>query len=1301
MPKTILIKLVAVAALFSSACGVAIAHPPTAVSHDLDNEKVLYCVGYAHLDTQWRWDYTTTINTYIPNTLDENFALFEHFPGYVFNFTGSARHAMMKEYYPDKYERLRRYIQSGRWHTMGSSVDEIDSNVPAPESIIRQVLYGNAFFREEYGTEAVDFMLPDCFGFPASLPSIIAHCGLKGFSTQKLHWGSAVGIPFPVGVWVGPDGESVIAALDPGSYGTAIKGRVDRNPEWVARVLHNGEKYGVWADYHYYGVGDMGGAPREEDVRNYLASIGQDDSLIEVALTSSDQMFRDITPAQRARLPRYQGDLLLTEHSAGTLTSEAYMKRWNRKNEILADAAERSAVAAETVAGVHYPSERIYASWIRVLASQMHDILPGTSIPRAYGYSWNDEVIAMNGFASVVTDSTAAIGRALDTDVQGQALVVYNPLAIERDDVVEATVRFGAQSAPRYVRVFDGQGQEIASQILDRSADTVRVLFSAHVPPVSWSVYEVRPSDSPFEAEQPEVQIGERTIENARYRVKLDENGDVSSIVDKGNAGREMLAKPAQLEFTHEKPKNWPAWNMDWNDRQNPPIGHVDGPARIRIVESGPVRCTLEVQREARDSIFTQRIRLAAGDAGARVEFATEIDWQSAECALRASFPFTFGNPNATYTWGVGTIERGNYEPKRYEVPSHEWFDLTDESGDYGVSVLEDSKFGSDKPNDRQLRLTLLYTPGVRKGYLDQHSQDWGRHDITYALYGHAGDWRQGRSEWQARRLNQPLRVFQTDKHKGTLGRTWSFLNVSTPQVDVRALKHAEKGDAVIVRVLELWGRQADNVRIRFTAPVVEAWEVDGQERKIGDAEVGDGTLAFNLSPYHLRSFAVRFDKPAPAMVASRALPLDFDTDVVSPDSARSDGAFDLQGRSYPAELYPDALEIGGFKYVLGATSNGMNNAITCHGQTIELPDGDYERIGILAAADTDVSARFMVGDQPRELTIPEWTGFVGKWDERVWDRAFDEVDYRCEGKVVGITPGFIKRTPIAWFCSHRHHPTRGNEAYQFSYLFAQALPRRIEDRSLRLPNDPRIKIMAVSVAGGSNESAVPAAPLYDDFTDRKPITLRHKYPPPPKPVFEGVVSAARVTTDRAERFDALSMGPPSDADDIDTSKAHDAVFRFYDQDGEYSPHSASGAVGDTLPRLNDGEVARNEDDTERCVWYDNEGRFFIDLGKAVAIDRINTYSWHRDDRAPQVFSLWGSASEEMPSPALTNAEHAGWSLLGVVNTKDLGNGGVHGSSVTFNDPDGQSGRYRHLLWIAQDVGQGTFFTEIDVYFAD
>src|SRR6476646_9547821 len=359
---------------------------------DLSKQPTLYVVAYAHLDTQWRWEYPRVINEYIPKTLHDNFALFDKYPNYVFNFIGANRYRMMKEYWPVDYERLKSYVAAGRWFPAGSSMEESDVNSPSAESIIRQILYGNKFFQREFGKTSAEYMLPDCFGFPASLPSILAHMGIKGFSTQKLTWRSAVrlggpnsieatpeGIPFNVGFWQGPDGRGVIAAFNPGSYGGQIREDLSKSPviadpnarnnpvDWPRRVERNGKASGLFTDYHYYGTGDTGGSPREDSVRMLESIVSRNDGPLKVVSATAEQMFLNIRPDQIKGLPRYEGDLLLTDHSAGSITSEAYQKRWNRKNELLADAAERASVGAAWLGSRTYPQQRLNNAWTLVM----------------------------------------------------------------------------------------------------------------------------------------------------------------------------------------------------------------------------------------------------------------------------------------------------------------------------------------------------------------------------------------------------------------------------------------------------------------------------------------------------------------------------------------------------------------------------------------------------------------------------------------------------------------------------------------------------------------------------------------------------------------------------------------------------------------------------------------------------------------------------------------------------------------------------------------------------------------------
>src|SRR5438876_380202 len=667
---------------------------------DLSKEPTLFVVGYAHLDTEWRWEYPQVINEYLRKTMEENFALFEKYPHYVFNFSGANRYRLMKEYYPAEFAKLTQYVHSGRWFPAGSSMEEGDVNAPSAEAIIRQILYGNEWFRKEFGKASAEYMLPDCFGFPASLPTILAHSGVKGFSTQKLTWGSSAdaggpesiertpeGTPFNVGVWVGPDGESVLAGLNPGSYSGGIytdlskplhepppnptlkeietkfqalrekygrrggqtpdqkdieeflslrdqrdglvKVEQDRNREWhqgdwAARVEHNGKVSDVFTDYHYYGTGDVGGSPDEDSVKR-----------LEAIVTKGTASF---PPEGEASFFRRQSHPQWPEVKVGD-------------------------------GPVHV---------ISATADQM--------------------------FLDITPSATEGVAAALNTEVKGVPVVVFNPLNIAREDVVEASVEFPG-GVPQAVHVTGPGGNEAPAQISGG-----KILFLAQVPPTAYAVYDVQPGEASGTST---LKVSNDSLENQYYRVRLNGDGDVASIFDK-TIGKELLSAPARLAISYDNPQQWPAWNMDWDQERTPPKAYVSGPPKIRVAENGPARVALEVSRETAGSAFVQTIRLSAGDAGKRVEFGNVIDWNTKESNLKAAFPLTAANRVATYNSDIGTIERPTAEPKKFEVPSHQWIDLTDISGEFGATVLTDCKNGSDKPNDHTIRLTLVRTPGTR-----------------------------------------------------------------------------------------------------------------------------------------------------------------------------------------------------------------------------------------------------------------------------------------------------------------------------------------------------------------------------------------------------------------------------------------------------------------------------------------------------------------------------------------------------------------------------------------------------------
>ncbi len=1062
--------------------------------YDITKERVLYTVGYTHLDSEYEWDYKTTVSEYLKNTMEENYRLFDKFPDYVYSFTGSRRYRLMKEYHPESYKKLKGYIDRGRWNVAGSSVEEGEVNISSSESVIRQILFGNNYFRSEFGKESMDYMLPDCFGFVANLPSILNYAGLIGFSTQKLTINSfkaAIPLPFNVGVWNGPDGKGVIACLDATDYDGDLLSRLDIDPYWVKRVADDHDKYGINFGYRYYGCGDMGGGLRDRDVIYAQGSLNNPDSKMKVILTSSDQMYKDITPEIRKKLPVYSGDLLLIEHSAGSQTSQSYMKRLNRKNEILAQSSEQIACMANYLTNAAYPTEKLNNSWELVLGSQMHDVLPGTAIPSAFKLAWNDEFIAQNGFSEVLKNSLREVSSQLNTQTKGRSLAVYNPVAIEREDVCAAEMSF--DKMPSHLLVFDSKGKEVPSQIISRSNNKVKFIFLTRIPSMGVSVYDVRESVSASKLKTESLAIEPNVLENEYYKVSIDEKGDIASILDK-KQNRELLQKPARLEFQAETPRREPAWNMFWSDRKNPPFAFMNEDVSVKMIENGPVRVSFEVSRKGQNSEITQIISLSAGDAGKRVEVANKLDWQSTGVSLKASFPFTAENENATYNLGVATIQRNTNHETKFEVPSKKWFDLTDQSGKFGVSVLEDCRYGSDKPDANTLRLTLEYTPSAKLCpiWLYQASQDWGIQDIKYGLYSHSGDWSQSETQWQAEFLNTPLIAYEVPKHAGKAGDSFSFLTINSPKVGLMALKKAEQNDYLIVRINELTGNDQTGVSMKFAGKILDAYEVNGQEQKIGEANIAGNALNFDLSHYTIRSYAVKLASARLVTTEQSTVDLAYDQDVISFDDNRTDGdmcpKYDPTDHghveNYPGEMMPSELVSEGVKFKMGSTVDLQKNAVTCKGQTIKIPSGNFNKVYILASATDETSGTFTLNGKPVSLTIPKWFGFYGQH----YDRQFDLDGHT----VLGVKEPFLKHDNIAWFASHYHfgYPSQ-NIPYTYSYIFKYEINLAQNTGEITLPDNDKIKIFAITAAKNTADDIQILQPLTDNFKENQPFVLR------------------------------------------------------------------------------------------------------------------------------------------------------------------------------------------------------------------
>ena len=1036
----------------------------------MQKKKKLYAVSNAHLDTQWNWTIQDTIRDCVKNTLVDNFALFEKYPHYRMNFEGAFRYALAKEYYPDLYEKLKEYVREGKWSVSGSQWDASDTNVPSSEAYMRQILLGNGFFEQEFGKKSADIFLSDCFGFRWSLPSIAAHMGLVGFSTQKLLWGvgtpiihkdNSVTRPMPdedavrmdLGRWIGPDGNSILGSFICNNYTMRFESDPEQRPihdrkEYEDKIDHNARYAGVPSCMLYFGTGDYGGSATDESARYLNDAIEQngEDKAFEVIAGSTDQIFLEMTPEQIANLPVYTGNLHIP-HGFGTLTSHAINKRWNRKCELLADSAERAASVAKWLGTGRYPKERLDFAWKLFLWHQFHDDLPGTSILDAYRFSYNDYVIAQNVLADELTASVGAVTSALHTNVSGQPVVVYNPVAVARTDLATAPIPAGAE----YARVYTADGREVPSQISVLDGERV-VRFAASVAPVSFTVFNVLASDAPC-ALPTDLCVCESGLESGRYKVTVNADGHVASIYDKVH-DRELLSAPCALAKREDNNEKWPSWELKYEDTKLP-FANVGGKVSVEITEQGAATVALKITHEDGVSTFVQTVRLIAGVD--RVDVENEVDWRERRTLLSALFPLTVSNPVATFDIGLGAETLGNTDSYPYfQHCVHQWADMEAADGSFGIAILNDCKYGMEKPDDSTLRLTLIHTPKAPFKYISgQDWQDHGRNIFRYGFTSHAGC-RDGVAA-EAECFNNPLYTFVADKHDGNDSEL-SFASVNNREIAIRCIKEEQKGQKLVVRVQETAGRAHTGVKLTLAAEISRAVETNGYEEGDGAVCHDAHSLTFDMTPFAVKTFVIETQNAQDVATLGTPVALDYNKRVTTSRFDYTAGEFG-QGISIPEELFDSTVYSGGVRFELGPV--GENNAVLCDGQTVKLPAGTSRVVLLAASRKGDVNATFGVGESDVTRRIADFCENVGTWDQ-----------------VAAGDVAFIKRDTVAINYSHTHNAD-GDRLYKFANIFAYVLETEGAEQ-ITLPAGGQIVLMAATALSGNTKRTRPAMHLYD-----------------------------------------------------------------------------------------------------------------------------------------------------------------------------------------------------------------------------
>ncbi|MFO7897690.1 MAG: alpha-mannosidase [Planctomycetota bacterium] len=788
--------------------------------------------GHAHIDVAWKWPLAETTRK-CARTFSSVVHYMQRYPDFRFTQTQAYLYETTRERYPALYRRIAEAVDAGQWEVSTAMYVEADQNVPSGESLVRQLLFGKRFARDEFGVDVTVLVLPDVFGYNAQLPQLLRKAGIDYFTTQKISWNDTNLFPFNSFVWEGLDGSEVLTHFLPSHNYNA---RVDPRGLIISERRHSESGHSKPVLYQY-GHGDGGGGPTPRMIE-FGARATDFEGLPRCRPGFIREFFERLAEGADD-LPRWVGEFYLELHRA-TYTTQGRTKKLNRRCELALRDAELLG-AIDLAAGGDYEQETLNDAWRHVLLNQFHDVLPGSSIREVYELTEVQLAGARDAAAAAADTSARSLAERIDTRGDGRAVVIWNTLAWPRPGLVTIKPPKNLKDP----RVLDADGEPVPVQRLDDGRLLVR---SAPVPAMGYEVHRLV-SGGGAEAPNSPLRASKRVLENERLLVRLNRNGELTSVFDKA-ADREVLrgGRGNELELFEDHPMNFDAWDIEYCTRDQrlelPPAESVE------VVESGPVRAAVEVRRRINRSALVQRIMLTAGRGF--VEFETEVDWDESHKLLKVAFPVDVRAAEATYEVQFGSLRRPthrntSWDAAKFEVCGQRWADLS-ETG-YGVSLLNDCKYGHDI-HANVMRLTLLRAPKQ-----PDPTADLGHHAFRYALFPHAGDHVAAATVRRGAEFNVPLRAAIVASREGEMPTTTSFFAVDSPHVVLDTVKKAEDDDALIVRLYEAHGGRA-RATLTTSLPVASAAECDLLERAT-DAEplaVEDGAVPLDFGPFEVKT---------------------------------------------------------------------------------------------------------------------------------------------------------------------------------------------------------------------------------------------------------------------------------------------------------------------------------------------------------------------------------------------------------------------------------------------------------------
>lgn len=814
-----------------------------------EGEVTELCVGHTHIDVAWLWTLAQTREK-IARTFSTVLKLMEEYPEYRFMSSQPQLYKYLKEDHPQVYEKVKEKVANGVWETEGAMWLEADCNISSGESLVRQVLFGKRFFKKEFNKDNRILWLPDVFGYSAALPQILKKSGVDYFMTTKISWNEYNKMPYDTFKWRGIDGTEVLTHfISTTDY--KKNGRVETGTTYNGNT-NPSQVMGCWQRYQQkdintevlncFGHGDGGGGATKamlENLRRLDKGIpGAPTTKHGTALEFFNRL--DDKVKDTKYLPKWVGELYL-EYHRGTYTTMARNKKLNRKSEYLNQDAESLCILNNLLTKQEeYPQEKLNKCWETTLLNQFHDIIPGSSIKEVYEESKKDYEKII-GITKEIIDTTLN-NIVVNINLDKTSVVVFNQLGFTRNDIVEVDLPQGWISAKILYK-----GVQIPCQISQNKV----IFYGENIPSKGYKTFVIEKFDENND-KLIKRDIVDNKIENKYFSIGFDKDYNIVSIYDKINEREVLKGKGNALLAFEDKPHNYDAWDINIYYQEK--MWEVNNVQSVEVIEKGPVRTTLRIERKFSDSTIVQYMKVY--NSIPRIDFYNEIDWKENQVLLKVAFPVDIHSDKATYEIQYGNVERDthwntSWDYAKFEVCAHKWADLSE--GDYGVALLNDCKYGHDI-KDSVIRLSLLKSATYPNPEADKET-----HRFTYSLYPHKGQWKNSNVVNMAYNLNCPMYGIISEPHKGTLPTELSIISIDKENVIIEVVKKAEDSNDIIVRMYEFQNKRS-KVVCSLLSSIEEANECNLLEENLleSDIKVEDKSFTFIIKPFEIKTFKIK-----------------------------------------------------------------------------------------------------------------------------------------------------------------------------------------------------------------------------------------------------------------------------------------------------------------------------------------------------------------------------------------------------------------------------------------------------------